>query len=107
MKVITIYEAFDGKKFEDEFECLTHEMDILELTSDIQIYGKHNKKLHVWYSDATYNQCTKIVLPSESSIQVLKRIQDFAGFFCDIPPVMESIGIWRFNNTTEQFEKSR
>ena len=105
MEVITTYKAIDGKLFDDEFDCLEHEMNILEQNSDIQIYGRHNKKLHNWYSDSTYNQVVKIVLPSESSINDLKRIHSYCGFYYDIPAVPESIGTWKFNETMERFEK--
>ena len=105
MEVITIYKSIDGKTFDDEFDCLEHEMNILENNSDIQIYGKYNKKLHNWYEDETYNQVVKIVIPSESAIHDLKQIQDYCGFYYDIPANVESIGTWKFNEKTEKFEK--
>lgn len=105
MEVITTYRSLDGKLFDDELDCLQHEMDIVESISDLEIYGEHNKKLHVWYSDSTYNKSMKVVIPSELAVEDLKRIQDFCGFYIDIPARVESIGVWKFNKTTEKFEK--
>ena len=105
MEIITTYKSVDGKMFDDEFECLQHEMDIVEKSSDLRIYGNNNKLLHVWYSDSTYNRSVKVVIPSESAVTDLKRLQDFCGFYCDIPANIESIGVWKFNRTSERFEK--
>ena len=105
METIIKYKSFDGRVFDDELECLRHELDILESKSELQIYGKYNKKLHIWYSEVTYNQSRKVVIPSKAAIDDLRRIQDYCGFYCDIPAKEDSIGTWRFNDTYERFEK--
>lgn len=105
MEIITTYKSVDGKMFDDELECRQHELDILESISDLEIYGPHNKRLHVWYSEATYNKSVKIVIPSELAVEDLMQIQHFCGFYCDIPANIESIGVWKFNRTSERFER--
>ena len=105
MKVITIYEAFDGKRFDNEKDCLMHELDIMESISDLEILDREGKRLHCWYSDSTYNASMKVVLPSKQAVEDLILIQDCCGFYCDIPANEDSLGTWEYDRFDECWKK--
>lgn len=105
MEVITKYKALDGRMFDDECECLEYELNIWESLSTLEIYAEYDVRLHTWYSEYEYNQSVRVVIPDQSAVEDLKRIQQYCGFYCDIPAKPESIGTWKFNESRGQFEK--
>ena len=105
MKVITIYEAFDGEQFDDEIDCLEHELILKEKTTTLRAYGKRNKRLYDLYKDDTYNETMKIVIPDTEALKMLMELQDYCGFCFDIPAVASSIGTWKYDEKEEHWKK--
>lgn len=110
MTVITKYISDDGKEFDDEGECLEHELDMMECYSGLKVYGAHNKILHKFYSVNTYNSSKKIKIPSDvtfskTALLHLRLIQDYCGFFCDIPIEENSTGTWKYDDKQEKWIK--
>lgn len=105
MKIITIYEAYDGKQFDDETDCLEYELKLKEKDTTLRAYGKHNKVLHDLWKDETYNETFKVVIPDTNALVFLMDLQDYCGFCFDIPAVADSIGTWKYIEKDECWKK--
>ena len=103
MKEVTYYISDDGMQFTDYYKCREHELDIMEICSSLMVFGAHNKILHKLYNGETYNQSKKIVIPSEEALNFLHVLQDYTGFYCDIPIDKSSIGTWRYKEKGNQY----
>lgn len=100
----TLYIADDGKQFEDEYECINYEFDILHPhLKTIELYNGNNEKLTDPLDEDTYSSFTKIIIHSEEELIDLYCAADYAGFtgYYDI----EGVGAWVFDKDTEKFVK--
>ena len=74
MKTIYLYEAFDGKRFEDEDECMNYEVinlhpNLFRITfvnenNDIYTIDKNDV-----FNDDTYHKCEEVYIPDEESLK--------------------------------------
>lgn len=86
----TFYEAFDGKRFEDEDECISYEaanlhpnlFKITFVSENNDIYTINRNDV---FNDDTYQKCKEVYIPNEES---LKDILWLAG----------ECGWWEFKN---------
>ena len=76
MKIINLYEAFDGKRFEDENECISYEavnlhpnlfkITFIDENSNIYTIDKNNV-----FNDYVYQTCEEIYIPDEEALKDL------------------------------------
>ena len=54
MKEITYYLAFDGKKFDEEYDCIQHEWQLKyeKVKNDLKLYKEDYKEVEFDYRDA-------------------------------------------------------
>lgn len=100
----TLYIADDGKQFEDEYECINYEFDILHPhLKTIELYNGNNEKLTDPLDEDTYSSFTKIIIHSEEELIDLYCAADYAGFtgYYDI----KGVGTWVFDQDREKFVK--
>lgn len=100
----TLYIADDGKQFEDKYECINYEFDILHPhLKTIELYNGNNEKLTDPLDDDTYSSLTKIIIHSEEELIDLYDAADYTGFtgYYDI----KSSGTWVFDQDKEKFVK--
>ena len=92
------YIAYDGTEFENELDCINHEMicDICKGTLKMYIGDKEVCKDDM-ITDETYNAVTKIIVNSESDLELLCRLENEYGFISyeDI----NNVGTWIFKET--------
>jgi len=92
------YIAYDGTEFEDEFDCINHEMicDLCKSTLEMYIGDKEVCKDDM-ITDETYNAVTKITVNSEYDLELLRRLESEYGFisYCDI----NNVGTWIFKES--------
>lgn len=100
----TLYIADDGKQFEDEYECINYEFDILHPhLKTIELYNGNNEKLTDPLDEDTYSSFTKIIIHSEEELIDLYCAADYTGFtgYYDI----KGVGTWVFDQDREKFVK--
>lgn len=99
MKII--YEAFDGKQFDDDYDCESYEFQkqILEKTG-IRVFDRQRRKLpnlnftgQYYDTDGTEH---RVVIHDEDDLRDMKEIQKFTGMYCDI----DSIGTWYYSDNS-------
>lgn len=104
MKII--YESFDGKQFDNEFDCKDYEWikNHEKGFKDIIFYDKNGNILDNKLSSDTYNNVESIRIKSFEGVQTIKAIADYTGFYCynDV----NSVGYWYWENTIAGFKKS-
>ena len=104
MKII--YESFDGKQFDDEFDCQDYEWKLNHEKSlkDLIFYDIDNKIiLDNKLSEDVYGKVMKIEVLSDYGVEAIKDIADYTGFCCYY--AVDSTGIWTWNKENEKFEK--
>lgn len=103
MKVI--YIADDGKEFDNEDDCEIYEWKLKHMhLNEICFYDKDGNKLYDAYSEDTYNNAERIVVPNENAVKELQEFARYTGYCCyeDIT----ECGEWYFNYKKETFVKS-
>lgn len=105
MREITIYEAEDGRQFDDAVECEEYEIRLEAEKTPLKVYGKHNKRIHDIWNNEAYNQSYKIVIPSTEALGMLDRLQKFYGFYSNIPINSDGLGTWKYNDKNDDWEK--
>lgn len=103
MKVI--YIADDGKEFDNAYDCESYEwkLDHTHL-NEICFYDKDGNKLDDAYSENTYNNAERIVVPNENAVKELQELGRYTGYCC-YEDIVEC-GEWQFNYKKETFVKS-
>lgn len=102
MKVI--YISDDGKKFDDEFDCINYEWKVNHPhLKDIGFYDEENNKLTDIFSEEVYCITETVVIPDEIALKELQEFADYTGFCCykDI----NECGEWIFNCDIGAFVK--
>lgn len=94
------YIAYDDTEFEDEFDCINHEMicDICKGTLEMYIGDKEVCKDDM-ITERTYNTVTKVVVNSEYDLEMIHKLKDDCGYlsYGDIT----SVGTWIFKECNE------
>ena len=68
MKVI--YIADDGKEFDNEYDCESYEWKLNHThLNEICFYDKDGNKLNDAYSENTYNNAERIIVPNENAVK--------------------------------------
>ena len=74
----TVYIADDGKEFDDEWECKDYEWKLNHHhLNDVRLYDKDEMMLRDIFSEDTYNNVVKIIVPTrkiQNRIHKKKRI---------------------------------
>lgn len=104
MEYITIYKykSCDGKIFDSEDDCWKHEQDIINKTTDIRIYRRNRARIRDIFSEEDYNESYRVVIPNDSALLDMKKIQQWYGFYIEI----DSIGTWRYDEDNGRWVKS-
>lgn len=92
MKVI--YEAFDGKQFDDEWDCEIYEFHktVLERTG-VKVYDKRGhllKNMNFNEEYDTYGAEHRVIVHNQKDLEDIKKVAKFTGLYCDI----DSTGVW-------------
>lgn len=81
MKVI--YRADDGKEFDDEFECTDYEWKLKHPhIKDIHLYDGDGNELSNIFSEDTYSNVEKLVVPDKQAAKELQELGKYTGFTC-------------------------
>ena len=98
MKEMTYYLAFDGKKFDEEYDCIQYEWQLKyeKVKNDLKLYKEDYKEIEFNYSDAGDLYGIKC-----SSLEAMKFIFEwFMDFGTELPfnsygiEDEENLGIW-------------
>ena len=103
MKVI--YIANDGKEFDNKYDCENYEWELKHThLNEICFYDKDGNKLYDAYSEDTYNNAERIVVPNENAAKELQELARYTGYCCygDIT----ECGEWHFDYKEDTFVKS-
>ena len=102
MKIL--YIADDGKKFDDEFDCIHYEWEQQHIElKKIKFLDKNNNELEDFFSDDTYSKAERIIVPSQKAADELVELGDYTGFCCY--QSVKTAGEWVFDYTKEDFVK--
>lgn len=99
MRTITIYEAFDGKRFEDEEKCINYE-GIHFHTGLFRITFVNNSGNFIYtidknniFNDDIYQKCEEIYIPDEESLKDLLWLAEECGW-CEFEN-LSKLGHWK------------
>ena len=84
----TIYVAFDGKEFEDEYDCREYELseNAKNIGDDLLTYDENGKQIFITQSDCNYNRIDYVIIKSKIAYDCFtKKMYDY----CDIPYLNE------------------
>ena len=74
----TIYVAFDGKEFEDEYDCREYELSengkMLVMTNDLLTYDKNGKQMFVSQADCDYERIDYVVFKSKPAYDYFAQL---------------------------------
>ena len=92
MKII--YEAFDGKQFNDEWECETYEFNELILKrTGVKVYDKRGfllKNMNLNEEYDTDGKEHRVIVHNQKDLEDIKKVARFTGLYYDI----DSTGVW-------------
>ena len=85
MRTIYLYEAFDGKRFDNEDECMNYEavnfhpnvFKIIFIDKDNNIYPIDKNDI---FNDNIYQKCEEIYIPNEESLKDLLWLAEECGW---------------------------
>lgn len=99
-----VYIAYDGKEFDDEYECEHYEWELNhQYLKDVHFYDKNGNELEDKFSDDTYGKTEKIVVLNKDALKDLQELERRTGFLC-YRNVVEC-GVWIFDHEKEIFIK--
>lgn len=61
MTIITTYVAFDGTKFDDEFDCLDYEFTLQMKDCKLRAYDSKRHRVNNWYDIDGYSDVHRIM----------------------------------------------
>lgn len=96
MKVI--YRADDGREFEDEFECEDYEWKMKHpRINNIKAYDADGNELSNLFSEVTYGNAEKLIIPDEAAAKELRELGKYTGFTCY--EWIDSAGTWVYDDS--------
>ena len=101
-----VYIADDGKEFDDEWECKDYEWKLNHHhLNDVRLYDKDEMRLRDIFSEDTYNNVVKIIVPNNYAATDMKELANYTGY-CYYAHITEA-GTWVFeeNGTDGKFVK--
>ena len=77
----TIYIAFDGKEFEDEYDCREYELNtkLKDIGDDLLLYDKNGKKIEKIDNQLSAESIDYIVVKSEKAYEYFVEQMDYFG----------------------------
>lgn len=106
MKII--YEAFDGKQFDDDYNCERYEFQkqVLDKTG-IKVFDRRRRKLpNLNFTGIHYETGGneyRVVVHDEKDLSDLKKIQRFTGMYYNI----DSVGTWIYSDEEDCWIKRK
>lgn len=99
----TIYEAFDGTQFDDEFTCTDYEWkkEHEQGLKDISFRNFQRQELIDKFSEDTYRSTYYIDITSEEGLRTLHKLADYTGYCSYEDP--DSVGSWIWNEDKGEF----
>lgn len=99
-----VYVADDGTHFDDEWECKQYEWLLNHRAiNDVQFLDKDGDWLEDIFSEDTYNNVMKIVIPDWPAVYAFIALEHYTGF-CAYAGI-DSTGIWVWDNERGRFVK--
>lgn len=98
----TIYIAYDGTQFTDEFACELYEWDCAHPhLKTILAFDQCGSKLSNLMDEDTYYSCEKLIIPTIEAVQDLSDLAEFTGFtsYGDITKP----GVWQYDDDEAGF----
>ena len=90
-----LYIADDGKEFDDEWECKDYEWKLNHHhLNDVRLYDKDEMRLRDIFSEDTYNNVVKIIVPNNYAAKDMKELANYTGY-CYYAHITEA-GTWVF-----------
>lgn len=101
----TIYEAFDGKQFDDEADCENYEweQEHKDQLSKILFFDENGHVMFDKMSEKTYSTVMQIVVHNKEELCALHDLADYTGF-CAYENIEEP-GTWFWDDTINDFVK--
>ena len=81
MTIINTYVAFDGTKFDDEFDCLDYEFTL-------QMYDING-----------YSDVHRIIVADEKDLEDIKHVYEYSGIYIGV----NSIGTWVYDEDEDNW----
>ena len=81
----TIYIAFDGKEFEDEYDCREYELSENGKNvgnNDLLTYDENGKQMFVSQADCDYERIDYVVFKSKPAYDYFAQLMDSCGLSC-------------------------
>ena len=77
----TIYVAFDGKEFDDEYDCREYELNtkLKDIGDDLLLYDKNGKKIEKIDNQLLAESIDYIVVKSEKAYEYFVEQMDYFG----------------------------
>lgn len=99
-----IYVAYDGRVFENGFDCQMHEwkLDHPNLRC-VQCYNKNNEELKDIFSENTYYEVEKIIVPNDNTAKELQALGRYMGF--SLYEFITESGEWVYDENEQKFIK--
>lgn len=89
-----VYKSIDNQIFDNEYDCLLHELKLILGYCTIEVLDKYDLPLENIWTDESYNKSQKVILKDSSDLIAIKRLQEFCGFYSNI----DSVGTWIWND---------
>ena len=105
----TLYKAFDGTIFENEWECETYENKLIHFhLKDISFYTIDNHEYFIEddFSDDIYNNCYKVIIHNSDEFNDFIWLAEYCGW-CEFYEQITGPGTWvrhEFSDYYRRFE---
>ena len=99
--MITLYQADDGRIFDNHFNCVTYEVTEQIKNTGIKMYDKDGKAFSTttYLSEDTYNNVETVIISNEQDLKDIQKIYDYTGFYHEI----DRIGTWVWYDKEQKF----
>ena len=78
----TIYVAFDGKEFEDEYDCREYELseNAKNIDDDLLMYDENGKQMFITQFDYDYNRIDYVIFKSKQAYDCFTLSMDYCEY---------------------------
>ena len=102
MTHVEYWVAYDGNRFDNETDCIEHELKQKLRHTDLSVICPETGVAYkgpLVMSQKAYNNCESVIVPNSQALADLKEIQDFTGFYDGI----DSVGKWKYDDTENKW----
>lgn len=99
MKIIATYVAFDGTRFDDEFDCMDYEFTSQMKDCKIRAYDNKRHRVNNWYDIDGYSNVHRIIVSDEKDLDDIRRVCEYAGIYNEV----NSIGTWVYDEDEDNW----